>query len=129
MAVMSKPVWAVLLTVVSSSAVADWSVFGQNNEFTGYVDSASIRRANNLVRVSSLIDYKAVKNDAGKIFVSVKAQHEFDCTEGRVRKLFISEHSGNMGKGEIVNFSYKVGNFEPVQPSSILEALWIAACG
>jgi hypothetical protein len=126
---MGKAILIVLLTVVSSSAVAEWTVFGHNDEFIGYVDSASISRAGNLVRVSSLIDYKTVKTESGKAYVSVKAQHEFDCTEGQVRKLFLSEHSETMGNGEIVSYSYKAGTFEPIQPFSILEALWVVACG
>lgn len=126
---MSKTILIVLLAVFSSSAVAEWTTFGHNDEFIGYVDSGSISRAGNLVRLSSLIDYKAVKSETGKTYVSVKAQHEFDCTEGQVRRLFLSEHSEKMGNGEIVSYSYKIGAFEPIQPFSILEALWIVACG
>jgi hypothetical protein len=125
---MSKIILMVLLAIASGSAAADWAVFSRNNDFTGYIDSTSIIRTNNLVRVSSLIDFRAVRTDAGKTFVSVKAQHEFNCAEGQVRKLFLSELSGSMGKGEIVNYSYKIGNFELIQPSSILEALWRVVC-
>ena len=126
---MSKAILSILLAVVSSSAVAEWAVVVNNDEFVGYVDSASISRSDKVVRVSSLIDYKTAKAEAGKNYVSVKAQHEFNCAEGQVRKLYLSEYSGKMGNGELVNYSYKIGNFEQIQPYSILSALRIFACG
>jgi hypothetical protein len=125
---MNKWVLMILLTVISFSAMADWIEFGHNPDFTGYVDSVRVSRAGNLVRVTSLIDYKAAKTDAGRTFLSVKAQHEFNCTEAQVRKFYLAEYSGSMGKGEIVRVSYKIDDFEPIQPFSILEQLWKAAC-
>jgi hypothetical protein len=126
---MNKTILVMILAAISSSAMAEWAVVVNNDEFVGYIDSASISRADNVVRVSSLINYKTARTEAGKKFVSVKAQHEFNCTDGQVRKLFLSAHSEKMGNGEIVNFSYKVGTFEPVRPYTILSALQIVACG
>ena len=126
---MNSATLVMLLAFVSGSAGAEWFEFGRNENFTGYIDSASVSRAGNLVRVSTLIDYRAVNTNAGKKYVSVKAQHEFDCGEGQARKLFTSLHSKNMGKGEIVSYSYKTDVFEPIQPFSILEAIWKIACG
>lgn len=125
---MKNVILFILLVIVSGGARADWFEFGHNENFTGYIDSASLRRAGNLVRVSSMIDYKMANTNAGEKYASVKAQHEFDCGEGQVRKLFTSLHSGNMGKGEIVSYSYKIENYEPIQPFSILEAIWKIAC-
>ena len=125
---MNKWVLMISLTGISCSAMADWIEFGHNTDFTGYIDSVRVSRAGNLVRVSSLINYKTAKTDAGKTFLSVKAQHEFNCTEATVRKLYLSEYSGSMGNGEIIKVSYKIDDYEPVQPFSILEQLWKAAC-
>ena len=77
----------------------------------------------------SLIDHVTPLSRGGKTFMSVKAQHEYDCVGGKVRMLFASTHSGSMGRGEKVGSDYKIENWEPVQPLSIAETLWKTACG
>lgn len=119
---------AILLAAVSHSASAEWVNSGHNDALTAYISPDTIHRSGDRVRMLSLIDHKAVTSNAGMTYLSVKAQHEYDCKKGSVRILFSSAHSENMGKGIIVGSSYNHGDFELIQPRSIVETLWKTAC-
>jgi hypothetical protein len=97
--------------------------------FVVYADPTSIIKSRGKVQMLSLIDHKKGISKAGKTFMSVKAQHEFDCERGKMRMLFASTHSENMGKGTRIGTDYKVERWEPVQPGSIGASLWKIACG
>lgn len=126
-----------LLAVVGSSAFAgtwikaeEWVKLDITSDyFVVYADPTSIIRSGNKVQMRSLIDHKTPLSKAGKTFISVKAQHEFDCAGAQVRMLFASTHTESMGRGERVATDYKIENWGPVQPLSIAEALWKIACG
>ena len=126
-----------LLAVVSSNAFAERWIKAEewvklditSDYFVVYADPTSIIRSGHKVQMRSLIDHKTPLSKAGKTFISVKAQHEFDCTGAQARMLFASTHSGSMGRGERVGTDYKIENWEPVQPLSIADALWKIACG
>src|SRR3989338_9467081 len=134
---MNKFILLLLLAVVSSSAFAgkwikpeEWVKLDlASDHYVVYADPTSIIRSGNKVQMRSLIDHKTPLSRAGKTFMSVKAQHEFDCAEAQVRMLFASTHSESMGRGERVATDYKIENWESVQPLSISEALWKIACG
>ena len=135
--VMCKVILMALLAVASSSAFAEGWVKAEewvkldiiSDYFVVYADPTSIIRSGNKVQMLSLIDHKKGLSKAGKTFMSVKAQHEFDCAGAQVRMLFASTHSENMGKGKRVATDYKIDNWEPVQPHSIAASLWKIACG
>lgn len=67
-----------------------------------YVDTDTIRRKGDMVNWWELMDRKTVRTVAGTWFLSVKAQHEFDCAEERHRSLTFTDFSGNMGNGNVV---------------------------
>jgi hypothetical protein len=118
-----------LLAVVSSSALAEWVEIGHNEDFVGYIDPSTIHRAGNMVKMWCLIDHKIVISKTGKTYISVMAQHEYDCRKDRARMLFSSLHSENMGKGKIVGSNYSPDAWGSVPPLSIVETLWKFACG
>lgn len=126
-----------LLAVVCNSVFAEGWIKAEewvkldmiSDYFVVYADPTSIIRAGNKVQMLSLIDHKKGLSKAGKTFMSVKAQHEYDCAGAKVRMLFASTHSENMGRGKRVGTDYKIENWELVQPFSISEALWKIACG
>ncbi|MDO8464886.1 MAG: hypothetical protein Q7S46_06485 [Gallionella sp.] len=134
---MSEFILMMLLAAVSSSAFAGKWIKAEewvkldivSDHFVVYADPTSIIRSGNKVQMRSLIDHKTPLSKAGKTFMSVKAQHEFNCAGAQVRMLFASTHSESMGKGERVGTDYKIENWESVQPLSIAETLWKIACG
>ncbi len=118
-----------LLAAISHSAIAEWVDAGRNDDLAAYTDPSTIHISGNKVRMLSMTDHKTAITHSGRTYFSVKAQHEYDCSEKQARILFSSAHSGNMGTGKIVDSSYSHGDFEPVQPRSIMSTLWQAACG
>jgi hypothetical protein len=98
-------------------------------EFTTYVDSDTIRRRGDLVKVWTLKDLKTVTTTAGISYLSIKDQIEFDCAEERFGLLAGVMFSGSMGAGTVVcHDSYTTG-WQPVSPESIVQTLSNFACG
>ena|SRR3989338_8979848 len=134
---MSKFILMMLMAIVSSSAFAgkwikveEWvKVDFISDHFVVYADPTSIIRSGKKVQMLSLIDHKTPLSKAGKTFMSIKAQHEFNCVETQARILYASIHSENMGKGKRIATDYKIENWESVQLHSIAGALWKIACG
>jgi hypothetical protein len=120
-----------LLMLSSEPAYAEWVKVGDGDEAgkTVYVDTATIRRNSNLVKMWQFYDYKTVQTVGGVRFLSAKEQWEFDCAEERSRVLALKEFSGNMGSGTMVDTNSQVGKWITVMPGSIGHTVWTVACG
>ena len=128
---MNKLILAMLLAVVSSSALAEWVNAGRSSDdsVTAYADPATIRKEGDMVIMSVLFDYKTAQAGDGKPYLSAKVQSEYDCIEWQWRTPSASFHSGNMGEGEIVNSTTYPGKGMEVPRNTSLETLWKIACG
>jgi hypothetical protein len=132
---MRKVIFMLILSFVSSSAMAEWMAVGTSTTgeiFTIYVDYSTIRKAGNRVKMWELMDFKTAQRDAsnGKFFMSLKEQSEYDCKDEQGRTLYESHHSGGMGTGEVIyGATNSDSNWVPVPPESIDKALWKIACG
>lgn len=129
---MKKPLLTLLLAFISTSAMAEWTAVGETDNkggYTAYADFATIRRADNKVKMWVLFDYKTAQKASGVKFLSEKVRREYDCKEGKMRTLAFSFFSWNMEGGEVV-FSYsQPREWEPVGDGSVGEALLKTACG
>ena len=83
-----------------------------------------------------LIDFKLMQGNAGMGILGVghrvlstKTHKQFDCAEKRLRLLAVTDFSGNMGTGIPAGAYIDGGNWVPVEPKSINQALWEVACG
>jgi hypothetical protein len=92
------------------------------------VDTDTIRRKGDLVKLWELFDYKTKKTVGGNSYLSFKGQRQFDCAEERARGLVITQFSGNMGSSTIVFTDSDEQKLEPVAPDSIDQMLWEVAC-
>ena len=128
---MRKAILMLLLAIMSSDAMAEWARVGtaSNETVTFYADPATIRKTGSRVKMWSLSDYKTVRQSRGMQFMSMMEQNEYDCKEEKSRTLYISVHSENMGRGNIVHNDDETSDWSPVLPSSIIESLWKFACG
>jgi len=126
---MYKAILIMLLAVVSSSAMAEWTAANETKEFIQYVDLATIRKSGNKVKMWGLNDYKSVQEFAGDKFLSSKIQWEYECKEEQLRQLFFQPFSGYGGRGQPITWHNKPREWEPVMPGSIDEKLWKFACG
>jgi hypothetical protein len=126
---MRQAILIMLLAVVSGSAAAEWAVVVRTDISTAYVDSATIRRQGNKVKILSLIDFRASRPISGNAYWSRKEQYEFDCKEERSQMLSTTFHAGHMGEGDVIATTDGSGNGQSISPGSIAESLWQFACG
>ncbi len=126
---MRRIVLMVLLSAVSSTAMAEWVKVSNvdGGDITFYTDPSTIRKNGKSVKMWELQDYLTART--GENYLSVKIQNEYDCKNERTRLLFLSLHSAHMGGGDIVEMNNSPGEWMPVPPASIIEALWKIACG
>jgi len=127
---MKKLLLTLMLSIVSSSAMAEWVEVDSNEKFIAYADPITIRKSGNKVKMWGLMDYNSVNEGAGYKYLSSKAQNEFDCKEEQRRTLYFSWHSENMGGGDVVYIGDEpTKNWSPVAPGSVGKNLWKFACG
>ena len=119
-----------LLMLSSGPAYAEWVAVGGNEEagVTVYADPGTIRRKGNLVKVWHLNDFKTVQIVKDNSYLSIKAQHQYDCTGDRERILALTKFSGNMGSGKVVYKDANEGKWRPVAPGSVSHDLGELAC-
>ena len=127
---MARLLLIALLVLTSGPAFAEWVRVGGNEEagVTVYVDPDAIRRKANLVRVLHLNDFKTVQIENGVSYLSVKAQHQYDCEKHRERILALTKFSGNMGSGKVVYKDSEKRKWKPVPPGSVSHDLGKIAC-
>jgi hypothetical protein len=124
-----------LLFLSSISANAEWTAVKKDYLMQGlqtvYVDPDSIRREGSLVTIRQLINFKWMQGSARgpTRFLSTETHKQFDCAEKRLRLLAFTEFSRGMGGGISADGYVDKGNWLPVEPESINQAIWEVACG
>ena len=127
---MLKLVLALLLTVVSMSAQAEWHSIYSDDNFSIYADSSTITRSGDLVKMWSLYDFKVAEAiPTSNPSQSQKTQKEFDCRTRKFRQLHMILFSGNMGKGNAITTNDQTADWMPFQRGSLNEIEWQTACG
>ena len=120
------------LVLSSGPAYAEWVSVSSSKDldgYTAYLDPDTIRRKGHLVNVWGLYDFKTIQTVAGRSHLSVKTQHEYDCSEERSRSLASKFFSGSMGMGNVVRTVSYESTWEPVTPESIYQDLLKIVCG
>jgi len=119
-----------LLVLSSGPAYAEWVAVDGNEEagVTVYADPGTIRRKGNMVKIWHLNDFKTVQIAKGNSYLSIKAQHEFDCTKDRERIRALTKFSGNMGSRKVVYEDSNERKWRPIAPKTTNQALRKIAC-
>ena len=120
-----------LLLLVSTNALAEWTLLesaSSEDGFDVYVDTQSIRKDGDKVKMWSMYDYKKVKVDVKSYLASV-SHVEYDCKGETLKLLDLFWYTGNMGQGEPV-FSNTNIKKDPISimPETIHESLFTMAC-
>lgn len=121
-----------LLFLSSGPAYAEWVQIVTSNDhegYTTYIDSDTLRRKGNLVKIWILHDFKAAQVERPHSYISVKRLNEYDCADERIHNLAYLKYSGPMGTREVVDSYMGPSNWAPVVPDTVGEVLWKAACG
>jgi hypothetical protein len=126
---MKKLLLTLILVFASTSAIADWTKVGVEDESTIYTDTSTIRKKGDLIKIWSLYDFKEAKNMSGKTYLSMEKQYEIDCAKGLTRAMYIIYYAQKMGGGEKGAFDYPPKQWQPVAANSAGESILKSACG
>lgn len=128
---MKKLLLTLILAVVSSSAMAEWTrvdeIVGDSTIY--YFDNATIHKTGSRVKMMVLYDFKLVWELNGRESLSSINQYEYDCKKNQIRRLNSNLFSKNMGTGTVVESSNRMGKWKKVVPESVGEVSWKYACG
>ena len=128
---MNKLLLVLILTIISSNVLADWTLVRTGKESDEYVDTATISISGNLAKMWSLTNIsKNIKNiRPGEKAFAVKTVREYDCKEHKSRALFVAWYNDYMGTGGIERSSENPNaKWKEVTPG-IREYSWKIACG
>jgi hypothetical protein len=126
-----KKLILLILLLFSANVLAEWTLLesaGSEDGFDVYVETQSIRRDGNKVKMWNMYDYKKVKVDVKSYLASV-SHVEYDCKEETLKLLDLFWYTGNMGQGVPV-FSNTNIKKDPISimPETIHESLFNIAC-
>ena len=125
-----KKLTLLLLLMVSTNLLAEWTEVITYVPVTIYVDYQSIIRIGNKVEMSFLQDYKSVYTVGNIRMLSVKSRGEYFCEENKSRLLNYYWYSENMGQGNIVFGKDNVNDeSRTVTGISFDDGLFKIACG
>ena len=104
--------------------------------YTVYVDPDFIGLGGSVVVLRQVTDYQWMQGNAGfgqfgpgpHRFFSTVTRKELDCTNKRARLLAFTEFSHHMGTGRSAEGSVDQSQWLRIEPASINEGLWKAAC-
>jgi hypothetical protein len=121
---MKKP-FLVMLTLLASSAWADWAKMGETDEGSFYIDTASVLRDGHVRQVWELTDLKQ-RDEGGEMSRRIRVQ--YDCKRGRTQVLSISTHWEPMAAGATLLSVAREGLWKEVPPETAYAAAFKLLC-
>ena len=122
-----------ILFVANSNAMAKWVEVDTSNRvgLTAYADTTTITKSDNKVEMWVLYDYKTIRTNARKPYMSIRGQWRYDCKEKKEQPIYEILLSENMGRGEVVGKTIYDESVKwlPVLPESVGMVYWRLACG
>lgn len=130
---MRKLLVTLILFVANSNAMAKWVEVDTSNRvgLTAYADTTTITKSDNKVEMWVLYDYKTIRTNARKPYMSIRGQWRYDCKEKKEQPIYEILLSENMGRGEVVGKTIYDESVKwlPVLPESVGMVYWRLACG
>lgn len=127
---MKKLLLTLILTFISTGAMAEWTYIGSNADNTkAYADLSSLCKTDNGVKMWILHDYNTAQNAIGDRVLSEKSLDEYSCEYKQRRTLTFFRFNNNMGNGSVIYSSEEKSDWDSVRPNSIDDFLYKAACG
>lgn len=124
-----KYLMAILLTIISTSAMAEWTLIAEYDDFDFFINKASIHKNGNIAKMWSFYDFKSPQKANRVTYLSKLMVEKYDCVEGKLNGLSTTIYAKNKQKGEIVRFDHNNKSWELISPGSLGEKKWKTACG
>lgn len=128
---MKKILLTLLLIVMSTDAMAEWTRIGESDQeggYTVYADLSSAHRAAGRVKIWILLDFVAEQKASGTNFLSKTIRYEHDCRGRHSRILAFKLFSWNMEQGRLLRSYSQPQAWTIVEPGSVEEMVWKIAC-
>lgn len=126
---MSKVILMMMLTVVSSSAVAEWIKVDDVSLVTSYFNPDTIHKVGSKAKLWILYDYKEPLTSEAGSYMSMKAQSEYECKKKQLRVIAVSVHSENMAGGKAIFTDSNPQEWKPFSTATRIDKmLWETAC-
>lgn len=127
---MRKVALMLSLSLICSSATAEWAKIHEYTKSIVYVNLATIQRDDNLAKMWAMSDYKSTQyHSLHKPYLSTKSQAEYDCNERTRRLVSTTHYSGKKSNGDVV---YSNAYFDmpwlPIVLGSLEDHEWEIAC-
>jgi hypothetical protein len=121
---------ALVLSVASFSATAEWVKVVQTSTATFYVDNDNVIRTDSKVKVWHLIDLAAISPapEASKAHLSSIRQSEYDCALQKYRNGFLADYAGPMGSDVPIRTNIGSLAWAPIAPGSVDAMLSAFVC-
>ena len=123
---------AILLTLTSTSAMAEWELIHSGKEFDSYFDASTIKKDGNKAKMWVLWNYKTPQKDMGQPYLSILDKSIYDCKNETNKTLVRVYYKDNMRHGEVVlNLQYadNESTDKTIVPYTLGEIEFKAACG
>jgi hypothetical protein len=136
---MHKAILMILLAVVSTNAMAEWTQIGDDVAKTEGIDTG--RGVKTFVRADiagkhgarvtmwTIRDYESPVTVENKKHFSSMSLEEYDCKDMQYKTLTFYWYSKHQAKGDIVYSDISHGDMQPIIPDSIAHTAWKLACG
>lgn len=119
-----------MLALVSTSAMAEWTLVDWNDELSAFINNETIRKDGDKVKVWTLLNYNSIQGEGKYKYKSQKTQHQYDCKKEQFRIIASITYSEKMGEGNNSSiFNSSNDEWNPIPPDSIVENSYKIACG
>jgi len=114
-----KKLAAMILSCISSIAMANWLELGSNDTAVVKVDTSTIKRNPYSIEAWVLFDLKKPRQifEGDRDFYSGVAYYEYDCTENKARFLEKYAYTEKNGQGDLIFSSNKPENWLSIPPN------------
>jgi len=113
----------------SAHVFAEWLLVDGNAKAKVYVDTETISRKDDMVRVWVLDDLKTFHTRGFSKYLSIRAQEEHDCVKERFRLRALENFSGNMGAGDVIYKKSGESGWSPIPRGTLAQSVWKFVCG
>ena len=122
--------YLLLLLLLSGTVYGEWTRTGFSDESTMFIDTKTIKKTGDLVRVTYLLNLPlgTTSEDKKYSYKSSKTVEEFDCKKNISRTISFEWFSDTMGKGKKVYEHIHIFPFEKITEESLVDSVKKKVC-
>ena len=122
--------YLLLFLLFSGTVYGEWTKTGFSDESTMFIDTQTIKKTGDLVRVTYLLNLPlgTTSDDKKYFYKSSKTVQEFDCKKNLTRTISFQWYSDTMGKGKKVYEHIHTFPFEKIDEGTLINGVKKKVC-